>query len=78
MWDHYVENHSDQHSDNIDFKFEILNNFSDPMTRQIEEAVRINYSLKSGLHIDRNGKKQNIKSLNRKNEHFAARKRFDI
>ena len=38
------------------FQFDVINNFSDPMARQIEEAVRIQHSLKSGLHIDKNRK----------------------
>ena len=59
-----------------DFQFEIINTFTDPMTRQIEEAVRIQRALDTGVHIDKNGKSHRIQSLNRRNEHFTARKRF--
>ena len=77
MWDHNRDNHGDQDINTEDFQFDILNSFTDPMTRQIEEAVRIQRSLSSGLHIDRTGKTHKVKSLNRKNEHFCAKKRFN-
>ena len=48
------------------------------MTRQIEEAVHIQTAIQTGLHIDNKGKSHIIKTLNRKNEHFTARKRFDF
>ena len=75
MWDHNRDHHSDQDMDVKDFEFNILNTFTDSMTRQIEEAVRIKKSLTSGLFIDKTGKSKQVKSLNRKNEHFCARKR---
>ena len=75
MWDHNRDHHSDQEMDIKDFQFDILNTFTDPMTRQIEEAVRIQQAIKYGLHIDRTGKSRPVKSLNRKNEYFTARKR---
>ena len=74
MWDHNRDNHSDQDMSTEDFQFDILNTFTDPMTRQIEEAIRIQRSSSSGLHIERTGKSHKVKSLNRKNEHFCAKK----
>ena len=76
MWDHHRDHHDGQNLDILDYQFNVIINFNDPMTRQIEEAVRIQQSLKLGLYIDKNGKARSIKSLNRKNEHFTARKRF--
>ena len=76
MSDHHRDPHDGQDMDILDYQFIVINNFNDPMTRQIEEAVRIQKSLKSGLHIDKNGKQRSITSLNRKNEHFTARKIF--
>ena len=75
MWDHNRDNHSGQDISTEDFHFDILNTFTDPMTRQIEEAVRIQRSLSSGINIDRTGKSHKVNSLNRKNEHFCAMKR---
>ena len=45
----------------------------DPMTRLIKEAVRIE-ALSKGKHHAHLGQRK-IKSLNRKEEHFQARKR---
>ena len=75
MWDHKKENHSDLDMTNSDFQFNIINRFKDPMTRQVEEAVRIQHSLALGIHTDKTGKLKNIKSLNRKFEYFCPKKR---
>ena len=45
------------------------------MDRKIEEAVRIQKALKNGTHFNKFGNQVTIKSLNRKEEHFCARKR---
>ena len=44
------------------------------MTRQIWEAVRIEDALSKGIHQTHLGQR-GIRSLNRKEEHFQARKR---
>ena len=77
IWDHNRDRHGDRDLKVEDFQFEILNSFTDPMTRQVEEAVRIQRALASGLHIDKTGKSHKIQSLNRKNEYFKARKIFN-
>ena len=61
-----------------DFQFDIVNRFKDHMTRQVEEAVRIQHSLTLGIHTDRTGKPRNIKSLNRKFEYFCPKKRINF
>ena len=75
MWDHKRDNHFDLDMTSRDFQFDIVNRFKDPMTRQVEEAVRIQHSLALGIHTDRTGKPKNIKSLNRKFEYFCPKKR---
>ena len=76
MWDHIGEHHDDgQEPSNKDFKFPVIKQFTDPMTRQHEEAVRIKLSLSDNLHIDSRGRSSTIVSLNRKNEYFSARRR---
>ena len=47
-----------------------------PMTRQIREAVRIEDALNKGIILTHEGHRK-IESLNRKEEHFQARKRFE-
>lgn len=80
MWDHFQASHGPHHSINPqeDFTFNIINLFKDPMTRQILEAIRIQLALGNGTHQDKKGFKHPIVSLNRKNEFFAQRKRFDL
>ena len=75
MWDHKRDNHMDLDMSTNDFQFDIVGKFKDPMTRQIEEAVRIQHSLALEIHTDRTGKSRNIKSLNRKYEYFCPKKR---
>ena len=77
MWDHHSLEHNDREISKDDYEFDIINKFNDAMTRQIEEAVRIQTAIQSGIHIDNKGKSNLIKTLNRKNEHFTARKRFN-
>ena len=61
MWDHKRENHLDLDMTSSDFQFDIVNSFKDPMTRQVEEAVRIQHSLALGIHTDRTEKTQKHK-----------------
>ena len=76
MWDHHSLEHNDREISKDDYEFDIINKFNNAMTRQIEEAVRIQTAIQSGIHIDNKGKSNLIKTLNRKNEHFTAKKRF--
>ena len=78
MWDHHAVEHNDREISKEDYEFNIVNRFNDAMTRQIEEAVCIQTAIQTGVHIDNKGKSHNIRTLNRKNEHFTARKRFDF
>ena len=80
MVDHHRSKHQNEGLPNpeADYRFEVLAKHKEPMTRQIEEAVRIQTSIQTGLHIDTKGRSHKVKTLNRKNEHFTARKRFDF
>lgn len=75
IWDHKRENHFDLDMTSSDFQFDIVNRFKDLMTRQVEEAVRIQHSLAMEIHTDKKGKLRNIKSLNRKFKYFCPKKR---
>ena len=77
MWDHHIDKHENDTIDpNNDFKRKVLDIMKDPMTRQIREAVRIEDALNKGIILTHEGNRK-IESLNRKEEHFQARKRFD-
>ena len=79
MWDHIRTSHPDL--DNLDslrdFKFSILRKHRDPLTRQLEEAVRIFKGLDSDRHTDNKGTEVQIQCMNRKEEAFAPQARFD-
>ena len=77
MWDHMVQKHgSPRDIDPIkDFRFEKVSSHRDPLNRQIEEAIRINQALEQKTLIARSGYIQKVNCLNRKEEHFAPRKR---
>ena len=79
MWDHIKSSHCSHTNPNPqeDFSFNVISTHKDPMTRQIMEAVRIQMALCNGTHIDQKGSELSIISLNRKNEFFTQRKRFD-
>ena len=78
MWDHIKNEHGEVPDINIhdDFHFKILQRHKDPLTRQLSEAIRIEEALFNKTHHDEKGNKIKIKCLNRKEEHFKARKRF--
>ena len=77
MWDHMVQKHgSPRDIDPLkDFRFEKVSSHRDPLNRQIEEAIRINQALEQKTLLARSGYIQKVNSLNRKEEHFAPRKR---
>ena len=80
MWDHYVEHHKDDNNVETpgmdDYQLNIISRHKDPMIRQQTEATRIQIALNKQNHIDKDGTKIPIVSLNRKNEFFAPQKRF--
>ena len=74
MWDHTRDAHSGNISDNPrdDCKFRLVGMFKDCLSRQLEEAVRIDSVEQSGRRVgDRSGRK--VMSLNRKEEHYQPR-----
>ena len=74
MWDHTVEAHGGQVSENHrdDYKFRIVGVFRDSLSRQIDEALRIESVEKRGKRIgDKSAEK--VVSLNRKEEHYQPR-----
>ena len=81
MYDHMTDKHKDvKKPSREDFKFQVVKQFNDTMTRQHEEAIRIQHSINNNIHTDSRGRSSTIVSLNRKHEYFAARKRamFDF
>ena len=76
-----VDHHRVQHQyealpdPEADYRFEVLAKHKEPMTRQIEEACRINQAIERNSLTKTSGEKIIIKSLNRKGEAFAPRSR---
>ena len=79
MWDHMKSEHKEVPNIDIqeDFHFTILQRYSDPLTRQLSEAIRIEEAIYNKQHHDTKGNKIKIHCINRKEEHFKARKRFN-
>ena len=79
MWDHKLEAHSnDLNIDPVkDFTFSILNRHRDPMTRQLEEAVRVTRALDNNKHTDKKNLEIDVISLNRRGETFEPNRRWD-
>ena len=78
MWDHKLDKHADNTIDvETDFKFEVIDTFRDPLSRQITEAVRIKQAMRSNIFQNNKGETQKIVNLNRKMEVFAPRERFN-
>ena len=75
MWDHWASAHSNQGSPETDkeFRFKILSKHRDPFNRQITEAIRIEKALDNNIILDKSDKPTEIKSLNRRFEHFCPR-----
>ena len=71
----------DKHRDEVDFdpksdmKSTVLENFRDPLTRQIREAVRIKQAVEFNTYTDNREKSVHIFNLNRKTEYFAPQER---
>ena len=78
MFDHSKEFHDVPSSSmENDYSFSVLGSYRDPMTRQINEAVRINRALDLGIHTTVRWKDVPITSLNRRGECFAPIERYD-
>ena len=79
MWDHQREAHpSAENQDPVqDYKFYIIGRHRDPLTRQLEEAIRITRALDSGQAPDMRGNLQPTNCLNRRGESFAPRVRWN-
>ena len=79
MWSHLQNSHHEQ--DNIDvtrdFSFSVLSRHRDPLSRQLEEAVRISNGLDRNIHTDNKGIEVKISCLNSKDEAFAPQIRWD-
>ena len=78
MVDHYRSKHQQEDPPNpeSDYRFEVLSKHKEPMTRQIEEACRINQALERNTLTKTSGEIIPIISLNRKGESFASRSRI--
>ena len=71
MWDHHCDKHGGgQDVSKDDFKFNVIKQCRDPMTRQHMEAVRIQMELDNGKHTDKQGNNRTVFSLNRKHEYL--------
>ena len=78
MWDYRLDKHADNTIDvKTNFKFEVIDTFRDPLSRQITEAVRIKQAMKSNIFQNNKGETYQIVNLNRKMEVFAPRERFN-
>ena len=76
MWDHHCQVHGGgQDVTKEHYSFQVVKQFRDSMTRQQEEAIRIQIAIQSDRDITNNGNTVPIKLLNRKSEYFAPRKR---
>ena len=74
MWDHTVETHNGEISDNPreDFQFRVVGVFRDCLSRQLEEAVRLESIENGGLRLG-DKLRRKVVSLNRKEEHYQPR-----
>ena len=74
MWDHTSEAHGGVISENHkeDYTFRLVGQFRDCLSRQLEEAIRIDSVEQSGHRLGERNKKK-VKSLNRKEEHYQPK-----
>ena len=77
MWDHSQGVHGGLQDPETDYKFTVISNLRDPLSRQTEEAVRIAAALKTGAHSAPNNRITKIISLNRKGEYFSPMERWE-
>ena len=57
---------------------ELVSKHKPPITRQIEEAVRINQTFSKRTITTNSGEVKSVLPLNRKGEHFCPRSRSDF
>jgi hypothetical protein len=81
MWDHTLAMHEGQvsHNPHDDYRFRVVGHFTDALTRLLEEATRIAFArnLRSIPRDQGQGVGGGVGGiLNRRDEHFAPRKRY--
>ena len=74
MWDHTLEAHSGVLSSNPrdDYQFRVVGAFRDCLSRQLDEAVRLDSVEQRGYRVGDKFRRQ-VVSLNRKEEHYQPR-----
>ena len=79
MWDHSTLCHGARGLQDVkpdlDYKFEVFRGHRDPLSRQVDEALRIIQAREYGTLSLGSGQDLKLRSLNRKDEHFAPRRR---
>ena len=71
MMDHSIQKHGGPGSYLTDYSFKPVSSHRDPLTRQIEESVRIAMAMERRTHYTAQGKEISINCLKRKGEAFA-------
>ena len=74
--DHSLQKHGSPGGFLTDYSFKPVSTHRDPLTRQIEESVRIAWAVERGVYYNSQGKEINVKCLNRKGEAFAPIQRW--
>ena len=77
MMDHSIQKHGGPGNYLTDFSFKPVSEHRDPLTRQIEESVRIAWAVERGVHYTGQGNEIKVKCLNRKGEAFAPIQRWE-
>ena len=77
MFQHSILEHGGPQDPKRDYKFDLIRTQRDPLSRQIEEAIRINEAIDRKTLTDLNNKKQLVASLNSKGEAFCPLERWN-
>ena len=64
MMDHSLEKHGSPDDFLTDLSFKPVSIYRDPLTRQIEELVRIAWAVERGVHYNSEGKEVSVRCLN--------------
>ena len=74
MWDHTLEVHQGVISQDManDYTFKVVGSFGDPLSRQLDESVRIGMVMNMGGVLGDTGGGRSV-LLNRKDEHYQPR-----
>ena len=75
MWDHTQVAHQGVISENMerDYNFRIEGSFKDPLSRQLDESVRIGMATNLGRGVGGGLGNRKCVLLNRKDEHYQPR-----